>query len=497
MKPPKNLLLCVLLMPSLFITISQAQRPPPATIDQSFISFLISTKGLEFVKDLLITEAVSSLTPLDIPPIQNTRKIPFLGNVNFLLSNITIYQINVSESYIKPGDSGVAIIVSGATANLSMNWYYSYSTAWLLPIEISDKGNASVEVEGMQVGLTIGFGNQEGILKLSLLECGCFVEDINIKLDGGASWLYQGFVDAFVGEIDSAVENAVTKKLKEGLLKLDSLLQSLPNEIPIDDMAYLNVSFVNDPVLSSSSIGFEVNGLFTPRERMPISDFNHKDLLTFSCDDPSKMLGISVDEAVFRSASSLYFNAGYLQWIVDKIPDQSLLNTAGWRFIIPQLYKKYPNDDMNLNISFASAPAVRILRDSIDAMVYADLIIDVLEDHEVIPVACILLEIQATGSVKILSNYLVGSVKLDDFTMSLKWSKIGNLRMRLIQPVVWTLIQTVFLPFANTRLGKGFPLPIIRGFTLENAGISFSNSSIVVCSDVAYEKSYDLALQIL
>lgn len=78
-----------------------------------------------------------------------------------------------------------------------------------------------------------------------------------------------------------------------------------------------------------------------------------------------------------------------MQWTVDKIPDQSFLNTAGYRFIIPQLYKKYPNHDMNLNISLSSPPVIKISEHDISAIIYADLIIDVLEENDVIPVACI------------------------------------------------------------------------------------------------------------
>lgn len=45
----------------------------------------------------------------------------------------------------------------------------------------------------MEVGLTLGLENQNGTLKLSLKDCGCYVKDISIKLNGGASWLYQGY----------------------------------------------------------------------------------------------------------------------------------------------------------------------------------------------------------------------------------------------------------------------------------------------------------------
>lgn len=48
------------------------------------------------------------------------------------------------------------------------------------------------KVEGMEVGLTLGLENRGGSLVLTLMECGCYVKDITITLDGGASWLYQG-----------------------------------------------------------------------------------------------------------------------------------------------------------------------------------------------------------------------------------------------------------------------------------------------------------------
>jgi hypothetical protein len=44
---------------------------------------------------------------------------------------------------------------------------------------------------------------------------------------------------------------------------------------------------------------------------------------------------------------------------------------------------------MNLNISLCSPPVVKISNQKAGVIVYADLTIDVLEDDEVIPVACI------------------------------------------------------------------------------------------------------------
>lgn len=46
----------------------------------------------------------------------------------------------------------------------------------------------------MEIGLTVGLKNEDGTLRISPEDCGCYVSSISIKLDGGASWLYQGYI---------------------------------------------------------------------------------------------------------------------------------------------------------------------------------------------------------------------------------------------------------------------------------------------------------------
>ncbi|ONI13468.1 hypothetical protein PRUPE_4G224100 [Prunus persica] len=456
---------------------------PTRTQEEGFISFVISSKGLEFSKDLLIEQAVSSIIPLQLPQIEKSVKIPLVGQVHVVLSNITIYNVDIASSYVETGDSGIALIASGATANLSMDWCYSYST-WLF--DISDHGDASIQVEGMEVGVTLALNGQEGTLKLSVLECGCYVKDISIKLDGGASWLYQGLVDAFEGQIVSAVEDNISKKIREGIMKLDFLLQSLPKQIALDDIAALNVTFVGNPVFSNSSIEFQINGLFmAPNDDFASSLYNKGSLDPVPFNAPAKMVEISLHENVFSSVSLVFFKANYMQWVINKTPDQSLLNTAGWKYIVPQLYKQYPNEDMELNISVSSPPIMTVVNNGINITVYSDVTIGVMDADEVIPVACISLEIHASCSPDILINKLAGTVKLNHVTAYLKWSKIGNLHMHLVQAVLSTILKTVVVPYVNLHLWKGLPLPLPHGFTLHNSEIVSINSRLTIFSDVA------------
>ncbi|PKI77450.1 hypothetical protein CRG98_002056, partial [Punica granatum] len=66
--------LCSLLMVS-----ARTQLRPNEEQPEGFISVLVSDKGLEFVKDLLVSEALSSIIPLQLPQIRKTVKVPVVG----------------------------------------------------------------------------------------------------------------------------------------------------------------------------------------------------------------------------------------------------------------------------------------------------------------------------------------------------------------------------------------------------------------------------------
>lgn len=485
--------------------------------EEGFISMVVSQKGLNFIKDFLIEKAVSTIIPLRLPNIEKTVNIVLIGKVHVVLSEIIIGSFEVESSDIQIGETGVNIVVTKATANMSMKWQYTYNT-WLF--EISDEGDASVQVDGMNIGLTVSLNQQNGTLEMTLSECGCNVEAISIHLNGGASWLYQGVVDAFEGKIESTVEDNISKKIKEGIVRLDSSLQSLPQEIPIADVAALNVTFVGSPVLSSSSIEFKINGLFSPFNKTLVPSYNqgktedssygksrHENVLysashvpfkylhgetegSVYCKDSAKMIEISLHERVLNSASQVIFEENYMHWIVDHIPDQHLLNTAAWKWIIPRLYQQYPNDDIVLNISASSPPFLRLRDKDISASIHVDMIINVQDNGELIPVACISLEITASFSPEILEKNLVGHVTLEDFTLALKWSKIGHIRLYLIQKILAGLIKTVLVPFVDLYLLKGIALPSFHGLTLVDAEMVFNSSRIIMCSDVALSEGF-------
>lgn len=450
--------------------------------EQGFVSIDLFQKGIDFAKDLVIKKGVASLTPLELPQIEKSVKIKLVGTVHFTLSNINLYKVDVSSSTVQPGENGLVFTVSDANASLSMNWSYKYGSL----IVISDKGTASVQVESMNISLTLNGKNQEGNLNLSISDCGCKVNDISIKLNGGASWLYQGFVEVFEKKIRSAIEDAITKQIQNIITDLNPLLQTIPKEIQVDKISSINVTLVNDPILDSSSIGVSINGLLSATNRTTGFDPRMPNIQSIStCTRrPAKMAGIAIHENVLNSASSVYFNAGVMHFILDTLPEQYLLNTAEWKYIIPQLYQMYPNADMNLNISISSPPILSVSHNSIDATVYADITVGVLVDGERVPVACISTLSAISGYPDISRDNITGSIKLNDFNMILNWSNIGVLHIDLLQPFAETLLRTVAFPYLNLIFYWGLPLPTFKGYTLGNAKFGYDGSSVLICTDV-------------
>lgn len=434
--------------------------------------------------------AAETLAHLSVPDIERSVSIPIIGAVRMAASRIVLGGVAVANSTVAAGETGVVVAASLSSVNLTMEWSYSYSS-WL--VKISDSGNASIQVEGMDVGVSMGLKNENGSLKLFVMECGCYMKDLDITLNGGSSWFYQGFIDAFSNHIRSAVENTITNKIVEGASKLDLFLGGLPKEIYVDRVAAMNVTFVNDPRFSSSSVEFDIDGLFIPSDKTaPQSDMHFGDTkLALPLGSSSNMLWISLDEDVFNSVSALYFKAGLLQHMVDKVPDQFLLNTASWRFFIPRLYREYPNKDMLLNISAISPPSVRINVGRIDTTVDLDVIVNVLGSDDIVPVACISLSVAVSGHASVSGNNLVGKVELNYFSFDLKWSDIGKLHTGIVQSLMRIVLKNLFVPYVNSYLGQGFPLPIIKGFVIRDAYILTSYSSIIVSSDVSFIEPMD------
>jgi lipopolysaccharide-binding protein len=139
----------------------------------------------------------------------------------------------------------------------------------------------------------------------------------------------------------------------------------------------------------------------------------------------------------------------------------------------------------------------------------------------------------ASGVVETSDNKVYGKVALHNFSLALKWSKIGNFHMSLIQVVnvsniyafylfillasifssvlhnivvkgckikpklnhnkmlhlqgvIRVFLNTVAMPYLNSHLGSGFILPVVHGFTLKDVNVITSGEQLTLCSDITF-----------
>ncbi|EFJ04326.1 hypothetical protein SELMODRAFT_138877 [Selaginella moellendorffii] len=458
----------------------------PADGAEAGILVTLSEMGISYVREVLVESVLQDLTPLNLPNVKRRVEWP-IGIVDVELKNIVIVYANVSSSNVDLGNTGIWFNASGVETKVSLDWKYTY-TASLIPFPISDSGTATAKVNDGDAWLQATMQQKNGTLSIQVTECNTDLSSLDLELQGGQSWLYQWFVYAFKGQIQKSVESALTTQVLAAVSRLNRLLLSLPRQLQVDTTSAVDVTVVDDPILNQNYISVGVMGEFvdiaSPSERKHPPKKLPAGLLCIDSD--VKMITVALGDYVITSASDVYYKAGRLERVVDRLPQQSLLNTASWRFLIPQLYRKFPNDDMLLNLSAASAPRVSFSRDGIRATTTADMTIEVVDNNEIIPVACISLEVTLHALAEIVGTNITGEASLLDLSLDLKWSTIGTFPVKFVEVATRTILKDVILPLVNYNLKKGFPLPVIPAIEFQEATIRYEDDFLLICTDIRY-----------
>lgn len=454
--------------------------------DSPGIWITISQKGLDYVKDVLVTQILQAEIPLHLPDMTKSASLAFVGEINASFTNVTLVRAEVHDSAITLGNAGIAVQGSRAIANLTLNWEFTYTTGWL-PNPISDRGAADIRVRGMQAGASVNIRELGGALDLIILQCGTYIDDLEVQLNGGTSWLYQWLINEFEDHIRATVEDQLTAQLRMAIEELNFFLHGLQQLVPVDETSELNFTIVDQPIIRPTSLSIGVNGDFV--SLMVESSLRRKSSRMppgLVCSGDMKMVTIGLSELVLNSAAAVYYNAGLLNWLVEKVPDQAFLNTSKWKYLIPQLYQQYPNTEMKLNFTVSSCPTVAVTLDGMEGIATAHMIIEVINDSKIVQVACISVAISMNGLAGLNGNNITGQAHLRDLNLTLEWSNVGNIHLVLVKVLVRTLIKDLLLPLLNLSLRRGFPLPIVPSVEFVNGDVKYGDGFILVCTDVQY-----------
>ncbi|KAI5056835.1 hypothetical protein GOP47_0028653, partial [Adiantum capillus-veneris] len=476
-----------------------AQSASPATYahyhwysesnDAPAIWITLAQRGLDYLKDVLLTQVLEAVTPFPLPNITRTANIPFVGEVSASFTNVTLVRAEVPSSTVALGDTGVAVQAFNAAANLTLSWQYDYRNIWL-PAPVSDFGGAEVKVVGMQAGVSLGVREYLGTLHMSVLQCGTYIDNLEVQVKGESSWLYQWLVDGLEERMRSTIEEQLNEQIQEGVQNLNAFLLQTSQQVQVDDTAELNFTVVSEPIISPTSLSIGVKGQFVSPGSEGLASRHIPQLPPgLVCNGSTKMVTMALSESILKDGAAIYYNADFLNWLLDKLPDQTFLNTSKWKYLIPQLYQQYPNKEITLQFKVSAAPNVTLTLDGVDVSASAEMLIGVSDNGSNVQVACISIIASASGLAGLNGDNITGQVVLKDISLDLEWSNVGKIHLTLVKVFLKTLVKDVLLPYLNMSLRRGFPLPVIPSMKLKDSMVKYGVGYLMVCTDLEYVKS--------
>lgn len=456
--------------------------------DAPAIWITLAQRGLDYVKDVLLMQVLETITPFSLPDVMKTAYIPFVGDVSVSFTNVTLVRAEVPSSTIALGDMGIVMQGSNAAANLTLTWQYDYHNIWL-PGPVSDSGGAEIKVVGMQAGVSVDVKEYLGTLHMSVLQCGTYIDNLDVQIKGGNSWLYQWLIDGLEDWMRATIEEQLSDQIEGGVENLNAFLLETPQQVQVDDTSELNFTVVSAPIVSPSSLSIGVKGQFvSPRSIELGSPFIPRLPPGLVCNGNTKMVTMALSESILKDGAAIYYSADFLNWLLEKLPDQTFLNTSKWKFLIPQLYQQYPNKEIRLHFEVSNPPNVTLTLDGVDVSAMAQMFVGVADNGSIVQVACISITASASGLAGLNENNITGQVVLKDLSLELEWSNVGKIHLTLVKVFLKTIVRDALLPYLNLSLRRGFPLPVIPSMKLKDAAVNYGDGFLLVCTDLEYVK---------
>ncbi|EGD75732.1 hypothetical protein PTSG_07848 [Salpingoeca rosetta] len=161
------------------------------------------------------------------------------------------------------------------------------------------------------------------------------------------------------------------------------------------------------------------------------------------------------------------------------------LNTTFFRYVLPNLYQKFPNDAMQVDMEPSTITPITVIpNEGIGAGFLYSINVSVLQgmpSPQRIPAMTLEIEFAITGNVSLANTTLTGAISAINLTTTLKWSIVPVANISALNPIIAKLLDAVVIPALNSAMAKGLPLPTV-------AGLQFANT------DVVYEQGGYIAL---
>jgi len=450
------------------------------------IKSTISQTGLNYARDVGLAYLQQKLNGMTVTvPNQSGEK----DSIEWTISNIVVRDIKipVGDAVIVSG-SGLQFSTSSISASLTANWH-GREKIWPHP---SGSGTAQVTLSATSAITLIKFSVDNGHPKVDAQGTSVHVGKVDVKFSGShLDFLLNLLKGLFEGVIKTAAENGIANAINTQVdTGLNNVLASFPVTYKLDSVSEIDYSLVANELFSSGYATISSKGEFywqahpteAPYAAGPMPD---------DVASPA-MAQIYVSAYAPNTACWVYWQAGMFNFTVtaNMVPPESpiTLNTSSWQTIVPPLYKAYPNWLMAARMYATAAPTLTFSPSGIKGLAEADIAVFVVspKNQSLIPVFTVNITATLTGKAGINAGGNI-TAQIVSFSPAYKIvsSQIGNFDPTALFSVLNFGIN-IALPYLNTLLSQGMPLPSVDGLKLVSPTVSFADDYMSIITNFAY-----------
>uniref|UniRef100_A0A8D0RL73 Lipopolysaccharide-binding protein n=1 Tax=Sus scrofa TaxID=9823 RepID=A0A8D0RL73_PIG len=320
-------------------------------------------------------------------------------------------------------------------------------------------GSFDVKVKGITISVNLLLGSESsGRPTVAVSSCSSHIDDVETHMSGDLSWLLNLFHNQIESRFRRTLESKICEEIQDLVASdLQPYLQTVPVTTEIDNLAGIDYSLVEAPRATAQMLDVMIKGeIFSLDHRSPVGFLAPVMRLP---EEHSRMVYFAVSDYVFKTASLVYNEAGFLNF---SITDDLV------RILLARLY---PNMNLELRGAMVSAPFLNFGSGNLSSTPQIEVEGFVLLPNSVRePVFRLGMATNVSATLTFNTSKITGFLKPGKFVwdMWLRGTSPILHQVELLEALLNYYLLNNLYPKVNDKLAEGFPLPLLNYIQLHD-----------------------------
>ena len=476
-----------------YLTVAHAKAPG--------LRVAVFSKGLDYVQKLGVSLLENELNSTAIPDLSGSVRLHYkIGRItlHWTISRLQIASLSIPISSLTPSQStGLTFKASGISVTVKGHIHTSNAHHDIIHVSASTDMTLSLSGVSVSVGVLVG-RDHNGRPNITTTQCSASVSNVHHKFHGGSKWVYKtvDHIEDFDDMLSKHFQPSFCKGVQNAIEKHGShMLSIIPLTVPVNKYIQVNYALTDEPFYSNYYIATDYSGEFELISDPEDPPFSPPPLPSPGNGTDDQMISIWFTDYVANTAGLVYHEAGMLNRNItpDAVPKHSplKLNTSSFEYLLPELYKKYPNMGLILNVKTTKPPHFEINSKTVSLLVASE-VTAFVESQTIFPRWALTLGLTGTLNGELWMEhhdekvYMCGNATSIDFQFSVISSGIGNINITMLNKVMTTIFEPILMEFINFHGRSGLQIPMAGGIELIKPKVTLGDGYMKIASDLKY-----------